>query len=215
MPSSQVDVDGGSYRPFAVDDWTLLSGFWGEDQDIDLTLVDLIAQDEKDADISRDSPPTTIRTRCVQHTLTEMVFSIAITERVSVAKVQRVATRQGLLLIRNERLYTTLEGAFRTHLETTRTRYNSDRNNRLGERGKLAPTDHVAGIENVRVYSWVHGAIEELAHKLGMQIQHLGLFCLLYSLSTVPNLGAYTSVILTDIERFRGYLGVRAESLLR
>ena len=205
-----MNNNSDGYKPFVADDWSLTPGFM-ENQDIELTLVELLALDEKDFDTKEK--PATISTRCTQPTITALLHLLSITERVSVSRIQRVATKQGLLLIREDAPFSALQAPFRDRLEGIRLAYNADRSSRLGSLSKLLPTDASNDRDNIRTYYWVHGALEEMSYRTGIYVPYIAIFCMLYSLATVSDLGAYRPVVLRDIERFRERLTSRAREL--
>ena len=207
---------GNGYKPFVSDEWTLYPAVFGEDlteeQENDLTLIDLLALEEKEFDLSQS--PTTISTRFTQPTLTALLHLISRAQRVSVSKVERVATKQGLRLIRGEKGYTAVQKNFSTRLEGVRTRYDADGNARIGRASKLLPSDISNDRSNIRVYSWVHSALADEGYNIGVYPSHFAAFCLLYSLATITDLGAYMPTVLQDIDRFRRHLNIRAEELI-
>lgn len=203
---------GDGYQPFTVDEWTLTPNFFGEDGS-DLTLIDLLTRDESDYDVEK--PVTTVSTRCTQPTLTGLLHLLSMEQQASISKVQRVATKHGLELIRQESGYTeTLQPVFRTRLEGLRTgTYDRDGNARISHSRKLIPTDASNDRDNIQVYWWVHGALKEMAYRIGIYVSYLTVFCILYSIATVPDLGPYAPVAFSDIERFRRQLLMQASDL--
>ena len=210
-----MNSNNDGYRPFIVDEWTLSTGAFGEElseeQESDLTLIELLALDEKEFDLKL--PPTTISTRFTQPTLTALLHLISRAQSVSVSKVERVATKQGLRLIRGEKEYLATQKNFSTRLGGIRTRYDADSNARIGRASKLLPVDITNERSNIRVYSWVHSALADEGYNIGMYPSHFAAFCILYSFATVTDLGAYLPVVLADIERFRKHLSLRASEL--
>ena len=113
-----------------------------------------------------------------------------------------------------EKGYTAVQKNFSTRLEGVRTRYDADGNARIGRASKLLPSDISNDRSNIRVYSWVHSALADEGYNIGVYPSHFAAFCLLYSLATITDLGAYMPTVLQDIDRFRRHLNIRAEELI-
>lgn len=209
---TQVSTGSNGYQPFTVDDWTLTTISLGEDVS-DLTLIELLACKELDYDMEK--PVATVSTRCTQPTLTGLIHLLSIEQQASVSKVQRVATKHGLELIRQEPGYVaTLQPAFHTRLQGLRTgTYDHDRNARISQSRKLIPTHASNDRDNIQVYWWMHGALKEMAYRVGIYVSYLTMFCILYSIATIPNLGPYTPIVLSDIERLRRHFLIQAGDL--
>lgn len=188
---------------------------WGLDEAkiIDLTLVEVIRAGERDADRTESS--TVVGTTYVQPALVGILHWLRRTERVALTKIQRLATKHGLELIKDDDRYNTLQEAAQARLNIMRSRYDSDMNIRLSQRFPLHLKDITTGRLNIQVYSWVHGALVELAYDAGLQLQDVTMVCTLMSLRTIPDVvGQYAPVLREDIDRFWRHITTRSSQIV-
>ena len=200
------DSDGNGSGQIILDEWGL-----DTPKLTDMNLLEVLRLGESDEDLKED--PTTISMRTKQPTLEEVIHWLRLTERVSISKVYRLATKHGLLLIRDDSRCDVLQQAMQSRLERSRESYNAYQSKRLARHTALPPTDAIDGYSNFRVYSWVHGALDALAYDSGLHLGHLTTYCLLSSLLTLPALGGYTQTARRDTEQFWQHITARTAEL--
>ena len=190
---------------------------WGLDSPkiTDLDLIELLRVGESDEDRAGETP-TVVSTTYIQPALMGICHYLRKTERVALTKIHRLATKHGLLLIKDDSRYAALENSLDSWLNVMRSRYDADMNVRLHLKLPLHLKDTVPARSATHVYSWVHGALVELGYDAGLQLQDVTMFCILVSLGTVPFvIGGYAPILQEDIERFWRHVTIRSGQLAR
>lgn len=188
---------------------------WGLDEPkiTDLNLLEVIRAGEKEKD--REESPTVIGTTYLQPALIGSLHWLRKTERTALTKVQRLVTKHGFEIVKENIRYDALGEASQAYLNIMRTRYDADMNARISQRFPLHLKDSINGRSNIQVYSWVHGALVEFAYDAGLYVQDATMFCILVSLRTIPDVvGQYLPILKDDIERFERQVAIRSAQLL-
>lgn len=179
---------------------------WGLDSAelSELSLDETLRLGESDRD--RQEGNSRIAVRTIQAGFVTTLHKLRRRNRLSLSAVERLCTKHGLLIMRADRRFTRLEATMSSSEERALKGGNVDDLDGLELRGVLHPTNARQNRLNISAYTWVHGALMELSHELGIFTSNAALFVCLLSLSTLTDSNNYQQTVIADVERLWRYI---------
>ena len=167
-------------------------------------LDSLLMDRESEEDF--DQPPVRLTVRIVPPGL-QLAFRLFSAEaRVSYSAVQRICTKHGIQLLREDSRFKSLSGIVREVGWARLMTSDVDLLDDIEFTGQFQPTNARRTRADFSLYWRVRRDLAELAFDLGLPISHVILPCCYLSLSTIEGLGRYQDMLDSDIERLWRYV---------